>query len=244
MRGAAPTPRLPALLAAALLYLPFPALGGGPEDTAASVEEASSGDTTASGDSTASADAAASAVAEAASETAAAGSPPWLPGHVRVQLAGSLGLLSGGGGWSFLRDRVQAEILYGYAPSSVAGIGVHTLSQKSTAAPFAIRRPGGLVFHPLLLGYSANFALGDSYTLILPDHYQGYYWPSGMHFWIFAGTRAGLRNPGTGAIRKVSAAAEVGAVDAYWHAWWMNDVLDLDEILTLSLAVQVHFRAD
>jgi hypothetical protein len=166
-----------------------------------------------------------------------------LPDHARLQFAGGLGLLSGGAGYGFLGDRVQAELLYGYAPAAAAGKAVHTLSQKTTFAPLVLGAGRRIAFCPVLAGVSANVALGDDYFLILPEKYRDYYWPSALRFWIFGGTRATFA-VGPGPVRRLSAVAEVGAADVYWQAYIRNDFVELRDILSLALSLQAHFGGD
>jgi hypothetical protein len=151
-----------------------------------------------------------------------------------------LGLLSAGAGYGFLGDRIQAEILYGFAPAAVAGKHVHTLSQKTTFALLAFGAGRGVTLSPLLAGVSVNVALGEDYFLILPEKYRDYYWPSALRFWIFGGTRATFATSGMGPLRRLSAIAEVGAADVYWQAYLDNDFVDLRDILSLAFSVQAH----
>lgn len=165
-----------------------------------------------------------------------------LPDQARLQFAGGQGLLSAGPGWDFWSSRLQAETLYGYAPAAVAGRSVHAVSLKATASPgrFGLGKPVAVT--PLLVGVSANVALGDDYMLILPERFRDYYWPSALRFWIFGGMRAAIALPEGGPVRALSAVAEAGAQDAYWQVWAGNETVGLGDILSLSLAIQAHFR--
>jgi hypothetical protein len=164
------------------------------------------------------------------------------PDHARLQLAGGQGFLSAGPGWDLWPGILQAETLYGYAPASLAGRSLHALSLKATVSPLSLGRGKSVAVAPLLLGVSANVALGDAYMLILPERFRDYYWPSALRFWIFGGMRAAFALPEGGPVRAISAVAEAGSQDAYWQAWAENDAVRLGDIMSLSLAVQVHFR--
>lgn len=164
------------------------------------------------------------------------------PDLARLQVGGGQGMLSGGFGYRFWGNRLQAEALYGYAPTSLVGTELHALSQKTSIAPIIFRPRRGLRLAPLL-GYSANVAIGENYFLVLPDHYQDYYWPSALRFWLFLGTRAEFLARERGPVRSVSAIAEIGAHDVYLHAWYGNASMTAADALSLSLALQVRFRA-
>lgn len=164
------------------------------------------------------------------------------PDLLRLQVGGGQGMISGGLGYRFWDNRVQAEGLYGYAPTSIVGTELHALSQKTTLAP-AIFRPRKDWRLAPILGYSANVAVGENYFLVLPDRYQDYYWPSALRFWIFAGMRSETLVRDRGFLRSVSGIVEVGAHDVYLQAWYGNARVEAGDILSLSLALQLRFRA-
>lgn len=163
------------------------------------------------------------------------------PDLARLQVGGGQGMVSGGFGYRFWSGHLQAEALYGYAPASAVGTELHAFSQKTSVAP-AILRPAKDFRLAPLLGYSANVAIGENYFLLLPPHYQDYYWPSALRFWIFAGVRAEAVTRELGWVRAVSGIAEMGAHDVYWQAWWGNESVEAADIISLSLALQVRFR--
>lgn len=167
---------------------------------------------------------------------------PLLPDHVRAQVGGGQGFISAGFGYAFLDGRLQAEALYGFAPESVVGTDIHALSQKTTLAPAVLRLSPNLRLAPVLAGYSANVAIGEDYFLFLPEHFQGYYWPSALRFWLFGGMRAEAIRTRPGAVRGVAAVVEVGAQDVYWQSWLRNATVKAADILSLSLAIQVRFQ--
>jgi hypothetical protein len=164
------------------------------------------------------------------------------PDLARLQVGGGQGMISGGFGYRFWGNRVQAEALYGYAPTSMVGTELHALSQKTSLAPFIFRPAKDVRLAPLL-GYSANVAIGENYFLVLPDRYQDYYWPSALRFWIFTGLRAEAISPWRGPVRSVSGIAEVGAHDIYLQAWHGNEMMEAADVFSLSLALQLRFRA-
>lgn len=164
------------------------------------------------------------------------------PDLARLQVGGGQGMISGGFGYRFWGNRLQAEGLYGYAPTSLVGTELHALSQKTSLAPMIFRPAQALRLAPLL-GYSANVAIGENYFLILPPRYQDYYWPSALRFWIFTGLRAEFVPPRRGPVRSVSGIAEVGAHDVYLQAWYGNEMMKASDVLSLSLALQLRFRA-
>ncbi|HKP95794.1 MAG TPA: hypothetical protein VJ385_08560, partial [Fibrobacteria bacterium] len=110
------------------------------------------------------------------------------PYYLRSQFAGSQGLLSIGAGKAFLDGLIEPDLDYGYVPEWAGGVAVHTLSQTTTFSlfPKPVGRSGTV--YPLLLGYSAMIAQGNHYFLY-GRKYAGYYWPSALHFRLFAGAK-------------------------------------------------------
>ncbi|MFP2929336.1 hypothetical protein ACLESO_29875 [Pyxidicoccus sp. 3LG] len=102
---------------------------------------------------------------------------PWyVPDHAALQVAGSIGLVSAGPGWGFFGDRVDAELLLGWAPPAVAGEDFLTLTLKGQWHPFRLDLEGWQL-RPLTVGLLLSYTFGDDYFVTLPDRYpSGYYW--------------------------------------------------------------------
>src|SRR5690606_15568443 len=58
--------------------------------------------------------------------------PRWyVPHYVPAQFAGNIGLFSLGVGYSSKHDNYHLDLLYGYAPTSVAAAEIHTITAKN-----------------------------------------------------------------------------------------------------------------
>lgn len=164
------------------------------------------------------------------------------PDHARAQFAGAAGLLSLGAGYGFWDDRVEAGLMYGFVPEWLGGATIQTLAQRTSLSPILWKPRPGWSLHPLSAGYAAHVALGSNYDLLLEKKFRGYYWPSALHLWMFAGTRARKDFPSRRILKGISAQAEIGTLDAYLRPWLRNESIDFRDVLSLSLGLQAHFR--
>jgi hypothetical protein len=88
-------------------------------------------------------------------------------------------------------------------------------------------------------GYSVLIGLGNEYFLYR-RRYLGYYWPSALHFRLFAGSKFTIK---TGAIpfaSGLSATAQVGAIDTDMQAGFQNRNIGWGDILTIALAINLY----
>jgi hypothetical protein len=169
---------------------------------------------------------------------ARAPSSPFLPDYGRAQFAGSQGLLSLGLGKSFLNGLIEPDIDYGYVPAWAGG-EIHVLSQSTSLALFPIDLAGASRLHAVVTGYSALVGLGNDYFLYR-RRYLGYYWPSGLHFRFFAGSRFTLKTPSIPMPSALAVTAQMGAIDADLIAAHSNRSIGWGEVLTLALALNLY----
>ncbi|NMO14108.1 hypothetical protein HPC49_06960 [Pyxidicoccus fallax] len=167
--------------------------------------------------------------------------PPWyVPDHATFQFAGSIGLFSGGPGWSFLDESVEAGLLLGWAPPLVAGEDFLTLTLKGQLHPFRLEWEGWSV-RPLTVGMLFSYTFGDAYFVRLPDRYEdGYYWfKTGLRPALLLGAGAGRPVPALG-LRLLEGYFELVATD-YRIIHFLQDPGTVETGL-FSLALGVRFR--
>lgn len=185
------------------------------------------------------------AAADAIADSGAAQLPPrsrfsaLRPDYIRAQFAGSQGMASLGLGKSFLHGAVEPDIDYGYVPAWAGGVDIHMLSHSTTVALFPIDFAGTWRAHPLVAGYSVLIGLGNDYFLYR-RRYLGYYWPSALHFRLFAGTKLTIKNGSIPFASGLAATAQVGAIDSDMQADFENRDIGLDEILTFAFALNLY----
>ncbi len=167
-------------------------------------------------------------------------SPWFVPDHAALQLAGSIGLLSAGPGWGFLRDGVDAELLLGWAPPAVAGEDFLTVTLKGQWHPF---RPAwrGWTLRPLTVGLLLSYTFGDAYFVGLPDRYpDGYYWfKTALRPALLLGAGAGRPVPALGL--RLQGYAELVATDYRLLHFLQSPATAGTGLFSLALGVRVRF---
>lgn len=117
-------------------------------------------------------------------------SKKYLPDNITLQYAGGLGFLSAGAGYSFLNEKIDVSILYGYVPKFVSVKDLHSLNFQLTAKLFKINLSKDVKIMPLNIGGYFQHTFGNEYWVKLPDEYpRGYYWWSpGLNTGFFVGS--------------------------------------------------------
>ena len=163
-----------------------------------------------------------------------------VPDHARAQFAGASGLLSLGSGYGFLHGRIETGLMYGWVPEWLGGESIHTLAQRTAFSPVLWKPGPALAFYPITIGYAAHAALGRNYDLLQEERFRGYYWPSALHFWFFAGVKVRKEFEGPGRLGGITAMAEVGTLETYLKPLLLTKYVSLRDVLSLSLALQFH----
>lgn len=166
----------------------------------------------------------------------------YYPHYVPVQFAGNIGFLSTGIGYTARKDNYHLSLLYGYAPASIAGVRVHTVTAKNIfhIARFPVSR------NSFILPYAAvgiSIEVGGRSFLTLPDNMpDGYYnFPKSVH--AIASLGGKFRRPVNHQFfRDVEFFAEVTTVDVnVWYKFISNEV-KMHQILSLALGVNLMRR--
>lgn len=58
-----------------------------------------------------------------------------MPDMAKLQFAGGMGALSGGAGYSWLYNRCQSSIMFGFSPAVLSGKNIFTLGVRNTLIP-------------------------------------------------------------------------------------------------------------
>ncbi|MBC6699997.1 hypothetical protein [Hymenobacter sp. BT190] len=173
---------------------------------------------------------------------------PWFrPRHLVVQTAGGMGMVAGGVGYSFRRDRAEADVLAGYVPKKHAGSALSIATLKLLYTPYTVPLSEKLDWRPLTFGPYVSYTNGvindgekDQYT-------KGYYWFSrNTRVGVLLGGRLSYKRAPSlaGHSRRVSAYYELGTNDLYVISYFANGnfrALSPLDILTLGLGVKAEF---
>lgn len=132
------------------------------------------------------------------------------PDYINLQYAGNLGLGSVGFGYISENQKHNFGASYGYLPSTINSVEVHTISAKGA---FNFRRHK-FPKNAYVNGYAGTnllFSITDNTYLKFPGYYPSdYYFSNAVHFAPFLGLKIGSRKK----ISKFSY-VELGTVDYY-----------------------------
>ena len=173
---------------------------------------------------------------------------PWYrPRHLIAQTAGGMGMAAVGAGYTFWRDRAEADVLVGYVPKKFAGSTLSIATAKFLYSPFTVPLSKKLQLRPLTVGVYVSYTHG-----IINDEARGQYTKG--YYWFSSDTRVGpllggrlsyLRQPAPqGRSRRISAYYELGTNDLYLFSIVPNanyKSLSPLDLLTLGLGVKMEF---
>lgn len=113
------------------------------------------------------------------------------PDYINVQYAGNLGLGSIGVGYNSENEKRNYGLSYGYLPSSVNNVEVHTISAKG-AINFRKHRLSENAFLNGYVGTNLLYSITNNTYLKFPGHYPtNYYVSNALHFAPFLGVKYG-----------------------------------------------------
>lgn len=172
--------------------------------------------------------------------------PKWyIPGHVRLQLAGQTGAAAVGFGYAYAHNKIETSLLYGYLPGREYDASIHTLSVKNL---FVIRQfpvgTGNLM--QAFAGFDVNIVFRDNdhtFLISLPNQFpDNYYSPNSIRF---------APNFGARYYHPLKKQSFVKGWDIYLE-WVTNDIyiknlikseyLKVTEIFSLGLGFSLHLR--
>jgi len=173
---------------------------------------------------------------------------PWYrPRHLVLQTAGGLGMVAGGAGYSFWRDRAETDILVGYVPKKYAGSNLSIFSAKFLYTPFTVPLNEKFELRPLTVGLYVSYTHGIINDEEKGQYTKGYYWFStDTRVGPLLGGRISYRRPNSpkGRSHRISAYYELGTNDLYLSSYVPNGnfrSLSPLEILTLGLGLKAEF---
>lgn len=170
------------------------------------------------------------------------------PDFVRVQYAGSTGLLNVGCGWEYGKhNQHETDIMFGYVPKYDKDSHFFTFTLRQTYVPWTKPLYKDLVsVQPLSCGLFFNSVLNSEYWIREPDRYPNgsyYRFSSKVRIHVFIGQRYILCIPKRkrSQASKVSAIWELSTCDLYVVSKAVNKSLSFWETLSLSFGLKYEF---
>ncbi|MBK0402433.1 hypothetical protein I5M27_05515 [Adhaeribacter sp. BT258] len=168
----------------------------------------------------------------------------YIPDHAVAQFAGNIGLISAGVGYSYLHDKVQTDIMYGFVPAFESNTSIHILTAKTAWHPWSVDLEKGYLLEPLRLGTGISYSYGPQFFTSLPKRYPDkyYWWASSLRFTPFIGT-AISKKIGRDAtmIKRVQLYGELGTTDLDVVSKFGNKHLPIWDILNLAFGTKFIF---
>lgn len=171
-----------------------------------------------------------------------------IPDFVRIQYAGSVGLVNAGCGWEYgQRKRFETDVMFGFVPKYEKDAAFITFTVRETYVPWT--KPlykEMFTFQPLACGVFVNSVLNSEYWAREPDRYPNgnyYRFSSKLRIHVFVGQRYTLNIPREKRFmaRSISTVWELSTCDLYLVSKMVNSTLPWYEILSLSFGVKFSF---
>lgn len=169
---------------------------------------------------------------------------PWYhPRYIPVQYAGNIGFVSAGVGYASRKENYQLSLIYGYAPPSMAGVRVHTLTAKNIFGLYKVH----LNKKQMLIPYAAlglSFEIGGRSFFSQPSNMpKNYYnFPKSVHVVASGGLKIRYMASHCKNLRGFEFFVETTTIDAYiWYKLRSNEV-KLHHILSAAAGVHLLLK--
>lgn len=176
----------------------------------------------------------------------------WKPNFIRLQYAGSVGLVNAGVGWQYGgHEQWETDLMFGYIPSYHTDHRKATFTLRETYVPFTLplfgnhgNDEGHFSFQPLSCGIFLNSVLSSKFWGKEPSRYPNggdyYRFSSKIRFHIFVGQRYTYHfPPPRHLIKSASLVWELSTCDLYVASKAVNKTLPFNDILSLSLGLKL-----
>jgi len=170
---------------------------------------------------------------------------PWYyPDHVVIQAAGNIGLIAVGPGYSYAKDKINTEVLYGMVPGYNSTTTIHIFTAKTSYHPFKKELAKNYLWEPIKIGTGISYSVGRQFYTTWPDQYpDGYYWwTTSFRLTPFLGTTLSRRvgNEHT-LIKRIEISPEIGTHDLAVISYINNKQLPFYKILNIALGTKLVF---
>lgn len=168
----------------------------------------------------------------------------YLPDHVTLQFAGNIGMLSAGPGYSYLHDKVNTDVLYGFVPGFETNTSIHILTAKNYFTPYRHTFNEKYQWEVLKTGFGVSYSIGSQFYTSLPKRYPDnyYWWASSLRITPFIGTALSTKigNDAT-IIKRVQLYAELGTTDLDIVSKFHNKSISVYDALNLAIGTKLVF---
>lgn len=168
-----------------------------------------------------------------------------VPNHLKLQFAGSIGMISAGVGWHYGRqhDQWETDLLFGYLPKFQSDRAKLTTTLKQSYMPWNVDiKKMPLTFTPLVCGLFFNTVFGEDFWASEPSKYPKKYYgfSTKIRANVFVGQRINYLIPERKRRynKSISAYYELSTCDLYLASYFTNHHIKLKDILSLSFGLR------
>ncbi|MDX5346185.1 MAG: hypothetical protein LPJ89_00825 [Hymenobacteraceae bacterium] len=168
----------------------------------------------------------------------------YIPDHAVVQFAGNIGIVSGGVGYSYLKDKMQSDLMYGMAPGFEDASTIHIVTLKTAYHPFNLALNEKYRVEPLRVGLGISYTMGSQFYTKWPSRYpDGYYtWSTSYRFTPFLGSSISRKIGNQDkAIKMVQLYGEVGSHDLDLASYVRDSWVSAWDIINFALGTKIVF---
>lgn len=167
-----------------------------------------------------------------------------VPEQVKLQFAGSMGMLSAGPGWYYgKKDQWETDLFLGFIPRINNMQGHITFTVKQTYSPFKVGLKRRIIYEPLTAGIYINKIFGPYFWDKLPEKYprKYYFWATNTRFNVFIGQAVALKRQ-EATQRYWSFFYEINTNDLYFLSAISNRMIKATDIINLSFGFRYRFN--
>jgi hypothetical protein len=141
----------------------------------------------------------------------------FVPDYAKLQTGGYLGAFTLGAGYTPLGNALDFAGYYGWVPSALGGVDIHTVALRVGARVrgVCLSRDWNWVY--LTGGAGALLTFGEDFFVFVPERYdnENYYRPTALRGIVSLGTELSRREHGSSWISTEGVFLEVTALDEY-----------------------------
>ena len=166
-----------------------------------------------------------------------------VPRYSKIQFAGSMGMISVGGGWNYYRNHWETDVLFGLVPRNADRHAMLTMTLKQNYIPTHIPIGKYVDFEPFSCGLYINTLFDNDFWVKNPDRYpKGYYWFSTrIRTHVFLGERITLKlDPKKFHSKSITFFYEISSCDLYLINAFTNSYLKPKDYLSLSFGLKMQ----
>jgi hypothetical protein len=162
-----------------------------------------------------------------------------IPDYGKVQFAGSIGFISAGLGYEFLKNRINTEVLYGNVPGAFGG-PLEIATVRIIYNPFTVNITKSVLVTPIMVSGFVTYHFGDQFYVKLPaKYYKDYYgWSSAIRYHVGLGSMVAYKNKNSG--HGLALYYELNTNEIYLKSYRTNNTLTLGDIISLGIGVKIY----